>query len=218
MTLTQWLEFFKGAALTLELTIVAIIMGMILGLLLALCRISRNVFLNKISWFYIWIFRGTPLLMQIMIVFYAIPMLTIAWFNEPLTLSEFNSAILALGLNCAAYLAEIIRAAIQSIDKGQMEAAKALGMNYRQAMFKIIIPQSYRRLIPPLGNEFIMLLKDSSLVSAIGMADLLRNAKVMANGTGNAIYYLYAAAIYLALTTVFTVVFQKLEVKYSAYE
>ncbi len=218
MTGKQWLAFMKGTAITLELTIIAVAIGLILGLLLALCRISKNPILNKISWLYIWVFRGTPLLMQIMVVFYALPMVSLSLFNQSIVLSEFSSAILAMGLNSAAYLAETIRGAIQSIDKGQMEAANALGMSYNQAMLKIIIPQSYKRLIPPVGNEFIMLLKDSSLVSAIGMADLLRNARVMANGTGKAIYYLYATIIYLALTSIFTLIFQKIEKKYSVYE
>lgn len=218
MTGKQWLAFMKGTTITLELTIIAVAIGLILGLLLALCRISKNPILNKMSWLYIWVFRGTPLLMQIMVVFYALPMVSLSLFNQSIVLSEFSSAILAMGLNSAAYLAETIRGAIQSIDKGQMEAANALGMSYNQAMLKIIIPQSYKRLIPPVGNEFIMLLKDSSLVSAIGMADLLRNARVMANGTGKAIYYLYATIIYLALTSIFTLIFQKIEKKYSVYE
>jgi polar amino acid transport system permease protein len=153
-----------------------------------------------------------------MIVYYALPIATRNAFGEAWKLSDFQSAIFALSLNTAAYLAETIRGAIQSIDKGQMEAASALGMSYNQAMFKIIIPQSYRRLLPPVGNEFIMLLKDSSLVSVIGIMETLRVARVMVNSSGKASFYVIAAAIYLALTTVFTLIFQKLEKKYSAYE
>lgn len=131
---------------------------------------------------------------------------------------SFASAVVALTLNSAAYSAEIIRAAIQSIDKGQLEAAKALGMSYTQSMFRVIIPQSYRRMIPPIGNEAIMLLKDSSLVSAIGMTELLRTTKVMANNSGQMMFYAVAAGIYLLFTTVFTAIFDKLEKKYSVYE
>lgn len=218
MTTEQILAFASGAGYTILLTVVSVFFGSILGLLLALFRVSKSNVLNGISWFYIWIFRGTPLFMQIMVIYYALPIATLNAFGNAWTLGPFQSATLALSLNTAAYLAETIRGAIQSIDKGQMEAATALGMSYNQAMFKIIIPQSYRRLLPPVGNEFIMLLKDSSLVSAIGMTETLRVARVMANGTGRAVYYLYAAAIYLALTTIFTLVFQKLEKKYSAYE
>ena len=202
----------KGAGVTLELTVVSVFFGMILGLFLALGRLSKNRILDKISWFYIWIFRGTPLIMQIFFIYFALPLFT------PITLPQMPSAFIALALNSAAYLAEIIRAAIQSIDKGQMEAAKALGMGYGQAMKRIIVPQSYRRLIPPVGNEFIALLKDSALVSVIGMTDLMRTTTQIANATGKAAIYLPSAALYLLLTTLFTYIFEKLERKYSIYE
>lgn len=202
----------KGAGVTLELTIVSVFFGMILGLFLALARLSNNRILDKISWFYIWIFRGTPLIMQIFFIYYALPLFT------PITLPQLPSAFIALALNSAAYLAEIIRASIQSIDKGQMEAARALGMGYGQAMKRIIVPQSYRRLIPPVGNEFIALLKDSALVSVIGMIELMRTTTQMANATGSAAIYIPAAALYLVMTTLFTYVFEKLEKKYSVYE
>lgn len=211
LTSKQYFALFEGAISTLQLTLLAIVIGIIIGLVLALGRISRSKFFNSISWVYIWIFRGTPLLLQILVVYYALP-------EYGIMLEAFTAAIIALSLNSGAYLAEIIRAAIQSIDKGQMEAAKALGMSYYQAMFKIIIPQSYKRLIPPVGNEMIVLLKDSSLVSAIGMAELLRNARVMANSSANTIFYVYAAFIYLFFTSILTVVFQKLEKKHSIYE
>jgi polar amino acid transport system permease protein len=203
----------KGSLLTLELTVISVIFGMIFGLFLALGRLSKNAVLDKICWLYIWLFRGTPLLLQIFFIYYALPMI-----YKPLTLAQMPAAFIALALNSAAYLAEIIRAAIQSIDKGQMEAAKALGMSYGQAMKRIIVPQSYRRLIPPVGNEFIALLKDSALVSVIGMTELLRTTSVMANSSGNASYYIPAAIMYLILTTLFTYVFDKLEKKYSVYE
>ena len=115
-------------------------------------------------------------------------------------------------------MAEIIRAAIESIPEGQMEAAKALGMSYHQAMRKIIIPQTFKHLVAPLGNELIMLLKDTSLVSTIALFDVLRTVKTMASSTGNWIYYLYAAAIYLFLTTILQVIFDKLETRFGAYE
>ena len=202
----------KGSLMTLELTVVSVFFGMILGLFLALGRLSKNRILDKISWFYIWIFRGTPLMMQIFFIYFALPLFT------PITLPQMPSAFIALALNSAAYLAEIIRAAIQSIDKGQMEAAKALGMGYGQAMQRVIVPQSYRRLIPPVGNEFIALLKDSALVSIIGMTDLMRATTQMANATANAAIYIPAAALYLLLTSLFTYFFEKLERKYSIYE
>jgi len=202
-----------GGLLTIQLTIISVIAGMILGLFLALGRLAKSKTINKVSWVYIWLFRGTPLLMQIFFIYYALPMI-----YSPLTLPQLPAAYIALSLNSAAYLAEIIRAAIQSIDKGQMEAARALGMSYGQAMKRIIIPQSYRRLIPPVGNEFIALLKDSSLVSVIGMTELMRTTSVMANSTGDASIYIPAAILYLVMTSLFTYVFEKLEKKYSVYE
>jgi polar amino acid transport system permease protein len=201
-----------GTGLTILLTAVSVFFGMILGLFLALGRLSKNKVTDKISWFYIWLFRGTPLLMQIFFIYYALPTFT------PIKLPALPAAFIALSLNSAAYLAEIIRAAIQSIDKGQMEAAKALGMSYGQAMQRVVIPQSYRRLIPLVGNEFIAVLKDSSLVSVIAMTELMRTTSVMANSSGDATIYIPAAILYLALTTVFTYVFEKLEKKYSVYE
>lgn len=202
----------KGAGLTVTLTLISVAIGLIIGLLLALARLSKNPVLDQIAKLYIWIFRGTPLLMQIFFIYYALPLFT------PIKLAAFPAAIIALSLNSGAYLAEIIRAAIQSIDKGQMEAAKALGMNYTQAMSKVIIPQSIRRLIPPTGNEFIALLKDSSLVSVIAMTELMRTSSVMANSSGKAIIYIPAAILYLLMTSILTFCFEKIERKYSIYE
>ncbi len=211
ITLAQWQAFATGTLKTLQLTMLAIIIGLFLGLLLALGRISKHKLLNYVSAVYVWLFRGTPLLLQIFVIYFSLPSIGIQ-------LNNFVSAVIAFGLNSGAYLAEIIRAAILSIDKGQMEAGKALGMTYAQTMFKIIIPQSYRRLLPPLGNEFIMLLKDSSLVAVIGMTELLRTAKKFTNSSGSMIYYIIAAMIYLLLTSVLTYLFQKLERRYSIYE
>lgn len=208
-------RLIKGAGITIELTIVAVIFGLIIGLLLALGRLSRNVIINKVCWVYIWFFRGTPLLMQLFFIYYAFPL----FFDPPLKgLSATTAAFIGFSLNSGAYLAEIIRAAIQSIDKGQMEAAKAVGMTYGQAMRRVIIPQSYRRLIPPVGNEFIMMIKDTSLVSIIAMQDLMRVTHEIESQQAKALIYIPSAIIYLILTTVFTIVFEKLEKKYSVYE
>lgn len=203
----------EGAMFTVLLTIISVFFGAILGLFLALGRLAKNQILDRICWFYIWLFRGTPLLMQLFFIYYALPMI-----YPPLTMAKFPAALVALSLNSAAYLAEIIRAAIQSIDKGQMEAAKALGMSYGQAMKRIVIPQSYRRLIPPVGNELIALLKDSSLVAMIAMTELMKVTNQISTRESNAVIYIPAAVIYLCLTTLFTYFFDKLEKKYSIYE
>lgn len=202
----------EGSLLTIELTVISIFFGLIIGLILALGRLSKNQIFVRITTFYIWLFRGTPLMMQIFFIYYALP--TISSIELP----PKPAAFIALSLNCAAYLAEIIRAAIQSIDKGQMEAAIALGMDHRQAMSLVIIPQSYRRLIPPVGNEVIALIKDTSLVSTIAMTELLRVTSQISNKTGVALIYIPSAALYLLMTSIFTYTFRKLEKKYSVYE
>lgn len=204
----------QGALNTIGLTVISVLFGAILGLFLALGRLSKNKAVDKACWFYIWLFRGTPLLMQLFFIYYGLPMI-----NKSFTLpGQWFPALLALSLNSAAYLAEIIRAAIQSIDKGQMEAAKALGLSYGQAMRRVIVPQSYRRLIPPVGNELIAILKDSSLVAIMGMIELMKVTNQISMAESKPTVYLPAAILYLTMTTIFTIIFEKLEKKYSVYE
>lgn len=217
MNIQQVKLFAEGTLMTLELTLISMFIGTLLGLLLALGRMSKIKILNKSIWVYIWFFRGTPLLLQIMMVYFGIPLIMIDIFGSPLYIPAFIAGCIALILNTGAYLAEIFRAGIESIDKGQMEAAKALGMSYKQAMIKVIIPQTIKRLIPPYSNEFTMILKDSSLVSVIGLTELYRQAYQLANGTGDWIYLFYAAGVYLFLTTISTLIFGRLEKKYSVY-
>jgi polar amino acid transport system permease protein len=203
-----------GARVTISLTVASVLAGLVLAFFLAMGKRSKNVIINKVSSAYIFFFRGTPLLMQLYFVYYALPM--IAPF---LTInSRFLAAFIAFGLNSAAYCAEIIRAAIDSIDKGQFEAAKALGLNYAQTMRFVIIPQSIRRLIPPVGNEFIMVLKDASLVSIIALVDITKATRNIEGSTRSALVYIPAMLLYLAITAVFSYIFHKLEKKYSVYE
>lgn len=218
ITYEQFLAILEGTRITLSIAAVSITFGILLGIVIALGKISRSKLLNGFSWFYVWVFRGTPMLMQLFVFYYALPMFTSDVFEVTLRLPGFTAACIAFSLNSAAYLAEIFRGAIQSIDKGQMEASKALGMTYYQAMFKIIIPQSYRRLIPPVGNELITLLKDTSLVASIAIFDLLRTVTAMNNASGKWHYFLYAGAIYLIFTSIIQLVFDRLEKKYSTYE
>lgn len=217
INMTQVGEFFSGTVKTLELTLLSMVLGTILGLIIALGRISRNKIAKAVTWVYIWIFRGTPLLLQIIIVYLAVPLIYLDITGEALRIPGFVAAIIALTLNTAAYLAEIFRAGIQSIDKGQMEASKALGMSYSQAMLKVIIPQSISRVIPPYSNEFIMILKDTSLVSAIGITELYRVASRLASGTGDWRLLFIAAAVYLFLTTISTYLFARLEKRTTRY-
>ncbi len=213
MTGAQVAKMLEGTLLTLELTLLSIFLGVVLAFILAFFRISKSKIAQSVSWIYIWIFRGTPLLLQIMVVYYALPIMYRDFFGVTLSFPMFTAAIISLSLNTGAYIAEIIRAGIESIDKGQMEAAKAVGMSYYQAMTKVIIPQTVKRVIPPFSNEFTMILKDSSLVSVIGMTELMRVSRQFAS-SGNWLFYFYAGGIYLLLTTISSVAFDKLE-KYS---
>ncbi|MDD4690842.1 MAG: amino acid ABC transporter permease [Eubacterium aggregans] len=215
---TQLWAIFDGSLVTLKIALVAIIFGAVFGVIVALGRISKNKVTNGLSWFYVWFFRGTPLLLQLFIIFYAVPIIYLDITGLTFEIDPMICAYITFSLNSTAYLAEMIRAAIESIDHGQMEAAKALGMSYRQAMTRIIIPQTYKRLVAPVGNELIMLLKDTSLVSTIALFDVLRTVKTMASSTGNWVYYVYAAVIYLFLTTILQVIFDKIEKKLGVYE
>ena len=211
----SWMpQLLAGARVTVSLTVLAVSAGITLSLFLALGKMSKHIVVNKLCGAYIFFFRGTPLLMQLFFIYYALPMIIPA-----LTIhSRFLAAFIAYSLNCAAYSAEVIRAAIQSIDKGQFEASRALGLSYWQTMRLVIIPQSIRRLIPPVGNEFILMLKDVSLVSMIALVDITRVTRNIEGSTRSALVYIPAMILYLIITAVFTFIFRKLENKYSVYE
>ena len=195
----------QATGVTLALSVTSVLTALVLAVFLALGKISKNTVLRSVCGAYIFFFRGTPLLM---------PQLVPA-FNIQ---SRFLAAWIAFSLNVAAYLAEIIRAAIQSIDKGQLEASTALGLTHSQAMRLVIIPQAYRRMIPPICNEFVMVLKDTSLVSIIALTDLTYQTKIIASNKASALVYIPAMIIYLIITGVFTVIFNRLEKRLSIYE
>ena len=215
-----------GVKLTLLLTTLSMIIGFIFSIFLALGKISSNWIISKISSAYIFFFRGTPLLIQLFVVYFSVPVLFgFSWrglFNagdlEAVYKGAFVAALIAFSLNAAAYCAEIVRAAIQSIDKGQHEAAKALGMSYGQTMREIIIPQSVRRMIPPLCNEFVMMIKDVSLVFAISLMDITTISKTIMTSEGNYLVFFPALVIYLIITAIFTFIFGKVEKRLSVYE
>ncbi|SHH01079.1 amino acid ABC transporter permease [Tepidibacter thalassicus] len=201
----------KGIAVTLKLYIVTAVFSIPLGIIISIGKISGFKALKILLSIYTWIFRGTPLLLQLFFVYYALPILGI-------TLKPFTAASLTFILNYGAYLTEIFRAGIESIDKGQYEAAEVLGMNYRQTMMRIILPQTIKRVIPPVCNEAITLIKDTALVAAIGMGDLLRGAKEIVTRDFNIIPFIIVAIIYLIITSVIVYVFKNIEKKYSIYE
>jgi polar amino acid transport system permease protein len=216
----SWIPaLLHGARITISLTILAVSAGIILSLFIALGQMSKNSLLSRLCGAYVFFFRGTPLLMQLYFIYYALPSLSRVFLIRTASpeMDRFIYAFIAFSLNSAAYCAEIIRAAILSIDKGQFEASRALGLSYTQTMRLVIVPQSIRRLIPPVGNEFIMMLKDASLVSIIALVDITKATRNIESSTRSALVYIPAMILYLIITAVFTYVFHKLEKKYSVY-
>jgi len=201
-----WLA--RGAGMTLYLTLVVLLIGIPAGLLVALCRIAHFRPLSAAAALYVEVVRGTPLLMQIYVIYFVLPR-----FN--VRVPEIASGIIALSVNSAAYIAEIFRAGIQSIEPGQMEAARALGMDYPKAMRWVILPQTVRRVLPPLTNESIALLKESSLVSVISISELMMIGTQYATNTGSpTTIYLGVAVFYLAMTLPLTWVARRLEARW----
>jgi polar amino acid transport system permease protein len=197
--------------LTFQIYGVTIILSIPLGILLAVLRLSKSKILKVAIDTYSWILRGTPLLLQLIFVYYGLTVFGIS-------LSPFVAACLSFVLNYAAYFVEIFRGGIESVDKGQYEASRALSMNYSQTMRRIIIPQTIKRCLPPVCNEAINLVKDTALVAIIGMGDLLRAAKEVFTRDFIITPFIIAAAVYLAITYVIVMIFRKLEKKLSYYE
>lgn len=205
------LLMLEGAEITLEIFSVTLLLSLPLGLLVALCRISKLGPLRLLMEFYIWLMRGTPLMLQLLFVYFALPMVGIR-------LPDIAAALLAFTLNYAAYFAEIFRAGIQSIGRGQYEAAKSLGMTYTQTMRRIIVPQMIRHVLPPVSNETINLVKDTSLIYILAMNDLLRVARTIVQREFDMTPFFVAAVFYLAMTFVLTWGFKKLEAYYGKYD
>ncbi|MEO6390356.1 MAG: ABC transporter permease subunit, partial [Pyrinomonadaceae bacterium] len=197
--------FLAGIWLTAQLAVISLALGLPIGLLLALARVQSLKILRAPAAVYVEIMRGTPLLVQILFIYFVLP-----YFG--ISIPAKVSGIIALTLNCAAYIAEIFRAGIQSIDAGQMEAARSLGMTYGQAMKRIILPQTFRRVVPPLTNEAIALLKDSSLVSVIGLTELARTGQELSSRYAAPLtVWPMVAIFYLLLTFPLTRVAEYLE-------
>jgi His/Glu/Gln/Arg/opine family amino acid ABC transporter permease subunit len=189
-----WSVFVRGVWMTATMAVASLLLGLPFGLCLALARVQSNRFFSAPAAVYVEVMRGTPLLVQILFVYFVLP-------SVGINLPAYASGILALTLNASAYISEVIRAGIVSIDAGQMEAARALGMSYRQAMRRIILPQTFRRVVPPLTNEGIALLKDSSLVSVIGLTELARTGQELASRYAAPLtIWPLVALLYLVLT------------------
>lgn len=205
------LFILKGSIVTVKLFLVIFILSIPLAAILSLGKISKSKICKNIIGIYTWVFRGTPLLLQLFFIYFGLPVLGIK-------LSRFAAASIAFTLNYGAYLTEIFRAGLQSVDKGQYEAAKALGMSSSQAMRRIIIPQGLKRVIPSTCNEGISLVKDTALVATIGMEEMLRAAKEVLTRDFNITPFFIAGAIYLLLNSMVVMGFKALEKKYSYFE
>ncbi|HEY9660924.1 MAG TPA: amino acid ABC transporter permease [Allocoleopsis sp.] len=200
-----------GAMMTLQLTAVSIAFGLVAGSLIGIARLSPAPPVRLAARVYVDFFRGTPLLVQIFMIYFGIPAL-LRSIGAAFTFNQWTAAVIALSLNSAAYIAEIVRAGIQSIDLGQREASESLGLGPVQTMRYVVFPQAFRRMIPPLGNEFISMLKDTSLVAVIGFEELFRRGQLVVAQTFRAFEVYFAVAlIYLVLTLLSSQIFSLLE-------
>jgi polar amino acid transport system permease protein len=214
----NWLEkfidsypvFLKGMLLTFELTVVAIFFGIFVGLFFAFLKISKVKALEWIADTYIFLVRGTPLIVQIFVFYYGL---------TSLNMSQFLAVVLGLAFHNGAYIAEIFRGAIQSIDPGQMEAGRSLGMSVKLTYRRIVLPQAFRRAMPPLGNQFIIALKDSSLAAFIGMYELFNVATTFGSNTFDYMTYLLIVAVYyLILVFIVSVLSSRVEKRLAVSE
>ena len=200
----------EGAAVTIEITALSVGFGFIIGMLVGVARLAKMRPLKWLAMIYIDFIRGTPLLVQIFLIYFALPMIT------GTRIDPFFAAITACSINSGAYIAEIFRAGIQSIDKGQIEAGRSLGLNWFQTMRYVVMPQALKRVIPPLGNEFIAMLKDSSLVSVIGFEELTRRGQLIIAKTYSSFEIWMAVAIlYLIMTLTISRLVAYLERRYN---
>lgn len=205
-------NMISGLGVSAEIFLVTIVLSLPIGILLSLVRLSRNSLCRQIAGAYIYLMRGTPLMLQIMFIYYGLPLII------GIHLDDFPAAVIAFVANYAAYFAEIFRGGIQSIGKGQYEGAKVLGFTYKQTMWHIILPQVVKRVIPPLGNETITLLKDTSLVYILAMNDLMRVTRAFVQRDFDTTPFLVAGVFYLICTAVLTKILAYIEKRYAVYE
>lgn len=210
LVVTSFPLLLLGAGVTIKITVMSVALGVLIGLCVGIARICRVKPLRFLAAVYVDFFRGTPLLVQIFLFYFAVPVIT------GQRIDPYVAAVGSCGINSGAYVAEIVRAGIQSIDEGQMEAGRSLGMTWAQTMRYIIVPQAIKRVIPPLGNEFIALLKDSSLVSVIGFEELTRRGQlIIAKTYGSLEIWFSVAIIYLVMTLSISRLVAYLEKRYN---
>ncbi|WP_217561110.1 amino acid ABC transporter permease [Streptomyces sp. GbtcB6] len=211
----------SGAWHTLYISVLAMVLGLVLGVILAIMRMSSNPVTSTVAWFYIWFFRGTPVLVQLLLwynIALVFPILNLGFYKDEMNqvMTPFLAALLGLGLNEAAYMSEIVRAGIQSVDEGQTEASHALGMTQGQTLRRVILPQAMRVIVPPTGNEYINMLKTSSLASVVQFPELIKRATDISSTSLAVVEMYFVACIwYLFLTTIFSIVQYYIERHYA---
>ena len=204
----------QGAKVTLTLFFITLALAVPLGLVLALARISKWPLLSRAVNGYIWLMRGTPLMLQMLFIYFALPFVPVIGIRLP----DFPAAVVAFALNYAAYFAEIFRAGIQSVDRGQYEGSKVLGMTYLQTLRRIVLPQMVQRVLPPMSNETITLVKDTSLIYVLALNDILRTARGIVQRDFTTTPFQFAAAFYMLMTLLLTWFFQHMEKRYAKYD
>ena len=207
---TLFPQVLEGLKVTMEIFLLTLILSIPLGVLVALGRLSKIKIINKLTGFYVLIMRGTPLLLQIVFIFFGLP-------NLNIVIDRFPEAIIAFTLNYAAYFGEIFRAGISSVDIGQNEASQVLGLSKKDTFFRIILPQAFKTILPPIANEIVTLVKDTALVYVIGIDELLRVGKIACNRDSSLLPLLIIGIVYLILIGIFTKIFDKIEKKYQYY-
>jgi polar amino acid transport system permease protein len=204
-------QVLEGLKVTIEIFIITLILSIPLGGIIALGRISKVKILNSITGVYVLILRGTPLLLQILFIFFGLPLINIS-------IPRFPAAILAMVLNYGAYFGEIFRAGILSIDKGQFEGAEVLGLSKKDTFFRIIMPQALKRIFPPVANEIITLVKDTALVYVVGLDELLKVAKIASNRLSSIMPFVVIGVVYLLFNGLITKVLESIEKRFSYYQ
>lgn len=204
-------QVLDGLKMTLEIFIMTLVISIPLGIFVAVMRTSKSLILSKLSGLYVLIMRGTPLLLQITVIFFGLPLVGI-------TFDRFPAAIIAFSLNYAAYFGEIFRAGIQSIDEGQLEGAEVLGMTKKDTFFRIILPQAFKTVLPPVANEITTLVKDTSLVYIVGLDELLKIGKIASNRDVSLLPLIIVGAVYLIIIGILSECLKKIEKKYDYYK
>ena len=207
-------QMLMGTVDTLRLFFITIVLAIPLGIILAFCRVSPFKLLRDVVAAYVYVLRGTPLMLQLLFVYFGLPFIPVIGVR----LDDFPAAVLAFVLNYGAYFCEIFRAGIQAIPKGQYEAAKTLGMSYVQTMKRIILPQVFKIILPPVSNETITLVKDTSLIYVLAMNDLLRTTRNLVQRDFNIMPFVVAAVFYLVMTLILTYGFNKLEKHFARWD